>query len=118
MWKKINLGSKSLGKYEENCSKTLLFSFFIFLENRLIIFFFKLVLGKKLYASYSVPWADCSQKNLDFCRFLKLWSYVQFKFENFSKTLLFEFLSFFQTLLFCSFIIFNITRNQYTIRLY
>ena len=36
---------------------------------------------------------------------LNFWSYVQLKFENFFKTLLFEFLSFSNTLLFCSFII-------------
>ena len=36
---------------------------------------------------------------------------VTLKFENFSKTLLFEFLSFSITLLFCSFIIFKITHS-------
>ena len=45
----------------------------------------------KLYASYTVSWADCSQK---------IWIFpdnifeVMLKFENFSKTLLFKFLNF------------------------
>ena len=61
------------------------------------------------------------RKNLDFFR-QYFWSYVQLKFENFSKTLLFECLNFsktllFQclnfskTLLFCSFIIFKRTQG-------
>ena len=63
----------------------------------------------KLYASYSVSWADCVQFFLFFR--LYFWSYVQLKCENFLKTLLFEFLSFSKTRLFCSFIIFKRTKG-------
>ena len=56
----------------------------------------------KLFASYN----DCLQKSLNFSR-KYFWGYIQVKFENFSKTLLFEFLNFFKTLLFCSLIIYS-----------
>ena len=49
--------------------------------------------------SYSVSWTDYSHKILDFFR-LYFWSYVQLKFENFSRTQLF-----------CSFVIFKRTQG-------
>ena len=50
-------------------------------------------------------------KKMDFLDNIIIWSYVHLKFENFSKTLLFEFLNFSKTLLFCSFITFKRTQG-------
>ena len=108
---------------EENFFETLLFFIFSNFQKTVLDNFttFKFVLRhKKLYDSYSIFGADCLQKLFGFFQVI-FWSVVYLKFDNFSKTLLFEFLTFSKSKLFCSFIIFKVnffmkTTNEWVLR--
>ena len=70
--------------YEENCSKTLLLSFYLFSEQNVFIYnfiLFKFVMETKLFEA----WAYCLQTNFIFLKFFPdkyICCYVQWKFEK------------------------------------